>query len=328
VGDLLIVSSCNGMIRALDKRSGQVRWSYDVRKDGDQTEFHGDPLVAEDLIVIGTDGNMGHVYAFDRSTGAVQWKYRVEWRGVASDIVRAGNSIYAVTLDDALICLDLQSGKAKWTFRSGAPPKLFYWNSSPAVTADRVYFGGLDGIVYALDARSGKLIWRSDLGARITTSVASQGQGIYVGTAKRHLYRLDPGSGRVLADFAAEAEPRWRLILARESLLVFLGSQSLASLDLSLDKIRWSAKASKDWTSARPYVWRGTVLAGNGGELVAFRASDGTREWSHQLSETIRGIGVSDDVLYVGTLKGPVLAVRPAGMELDNGQNGTSRPEF
>ena len=194
--------------------------------------------------------------------------------------------------------------------------------------SDRVYFGGLDGIVYALHARSGKLIWRSDLGARITTSVASRGQGIYVGTAKRHLYRLDPGSGRVLADFAAEAEPRWRLILARESLLVFLGSQSLASLDLSLDKIRWSAKASKDWTSARPYVWRGAVLAGNGGELVAFRASDGTREWSHQLSETIRGIGVSDDVLYVGTLKGPVLALRPAGMELDNGQNGTSRPEF
>jgi outer membrane protein assembly factor BamB len=196
------------------------------------------------------------------------------------------------------------------------------------VTGDRAYFGGLDGIVYALGAWSGKLIWKSDLGARITTSVAFQGQGIYVGTTKRRLYRLDADSGKVLADFAAEAEPRWRLIVACDSLLVFLGSQTLASLDLSLNKMRWSAKASIDWTSARPYVWRGTVLAGNGGELVAFRASDGGREWSHQLPETIRGIGVSDDVLYVGTLKGRVLALRPAVVELDNGQNGISQLEF
>ena len=77
MGDLLIVSSCNGLIRALDKKTGQVRWSYDIHKDGDQTEFHGDPLVTEKLIIIGTDGKMGHLYAFEWLTGAVRWKYRV-----------------------------------------------------------------------------------------------------------------------------------------------------------------------------------------------------------------------------------------------------------
>jgi outer membrane protein assembly factor BamB len=309
VGDLLIVSSCNGLIRALDKKTGQVRWSYDIRKDGEQTEFHGDPLVTEKLIIIGTDGKMGHLYAFEPLTGAVRWKYRVEWRGLASDIVRSGDNIYAVTLGDELVCLDLESGAPKWTFRSSAPPKLFFWTSSPAVAGDRVYFGGLDGIAYAVDARSGKLIWKSDLGARISTSIASQGGDIYVGTANRHLYRLDADSGKVLADFAVEGEPRWRLIVARDSLLVFLGPKTLASLDLSLKEIRWSAKASQDWMSSRPYVWRDTVLAGDGSELVALRANDGARAWSHQLTETIRGIGISDDTLYVGTRKGPVLAL-------------------
>src|SRR5437016_14680750 len=99
------------MIRALDKRSGQARWSYDVRKDGDQTEFHGDPLVAEDLIVIGTDGNMGHVYAFYRSTGAVRGKYRVESRGFAPAIVPAVNSIYAMTSDGSSTWLDSPVGQ-------------------------------------------------------------------------------------------------------------------------------------------------------------------------------------------------------------------------
>jgi len=308
VGDLLIVSSCNGLIRALDKKTGQVRWSYDIHKDGDQTEFHGDPLVTEKLIIIGTDGKMGHLYAFEWLTGTVRWKYRVAWRGLASDVVRSGDNVYAMTLGDELLCLDLESGAPKWTFRSSAPPKLFYWTSSPVVMGDRAYFGGLDGIAYAVDSGSGKLIWKTDLGARVTTSIASQGRNIYVGTASRHLYRLDADSGKVLVDLAVEAEPRWRLLVSYDSLLVFLGTQTLASLDLSLKGVRWSAKASQDWTSARPYVWRDTVLAGDGDELVAFRVSDGSRAWSHQLPGMIRGIGVSSDVLYVGTRKGPMLA--------------------
>jgi len=308
VGDLLIVSSCNGLIRALDKKTGQVHWSYDIHKDGDQSEFHGDPLVTEKLIIIGTDGKMGHLYAFEWLTGAVQWKYRVAWRGLASDVVRSGDNVYAVTLGDELVCLDLESGARKWSFRSSAPPKLFYWTSSPVVTGNRAYFGGLDGIAYAVDARSGKLIWKTDLGARVATSIASRGRDIYVGTANRHLYRLDADSGKVLADLAVEAEPRWRLLVAYDSLLAFLGSQTLASLDLSLKEVRWSARASQDWTSARPYVWRDTVLAGDGDELVAFRVSDGSRAWSHQLPGMVRGIGVSGDVLYVGTRKGPILA--------------------
>ena len=308
VGRFLIVSSCNGLIRGLDKRTGEVRWSYDIAQDGKQREFHGDPLVTEKLMVLGTDGDMGHLYAFEPQTGAVRWKYRVEWRGLASDVVRSGDSIYALTLGDELICLDLQTGQARWSFRSAAPPKLYYWNSSPVLVGGRVYFGGLDGVVYSLDARNGKVVWKTDLGARVSTSIASRERDIYVGTANHHVYRVDADSGKVLADLAVEAEPRWRLLIAHDSLLVFLGPQILASLDLSLKEVRWSAKASQDWTSARPYVWRDTVLAGDGDDLVAFRVSDGARAWSHQLPGVIRGIGVSDDVLYVGSREGAVFA--------------------
>ena len=125
------------------------------------------------------------------------------------------------------------------------------------------------------------------------------------------MYRLDTGSGDVLSDFAAESEPKWHLLIADDSLFVFLGDEILTSLDHSLKKVRWPAEASKEWTSARPYLWHGTVLAGNRRELVAFRSSDGTREWSHQFPETVRGVGTSDEVLYVGTLKGPVFAYSP-----------------
>ncbi len=38
--------------------------------------------------------------------------------------------------------------------------------------------------------------------------------------------------------------------------------------------------------------------------------SDGARDWSHQFPETARGIEISDEVLYVGSLKGPFLLTR------------------
>jgi outer membrane protein assembly factor BamB len=211
-----------------------------------------------------------------------------------------------------LVCLDLETGKVNWSFHSsfsGANNCLTC--SSPGAADDRVFFGGLDGFAYALDARAGKLLWKRDLGAKVTTSAAIKGRDLYLGTANRQLYRLNTESGDVLSEMEAKATPYGRLVLSGDSLFAFIGDELLGSFDLNLTKLRWSAEASKEWTSARPYLWRGLVLAGNRHELVAVRSSDGARQWSHQFPETVRGIGTSADILYVGTLKGPIFAFSP-----------------
>jgi outer membrane protein assembly factor BamB len=310
VGDLLFVASCNGRMRALDKMTGQVKWEYDITRDGDQREFHGDPLITDELVVIGTDGKMGHVYGFEQSTGLARWKYRVEERGVSSDIVGLQGNVYAVTISNELLCLDVKSGKRKWTFLGGFSTQPCLTCSSPTVAADYVYFGGLDGFAYALDAQSGKLIWKRDLGARVTTSAVIRGSDLYLGTAKHRLYRLDTNSGEMRGDIETQAAPSGHLVLAENSLLAFLGGKILASFDLDLKK-RWSTEASNYWTSPRPYVWHDVVLAGDRRELTAFRSSDGARQWSHEFPKTVRGIGTSPKVLYVGTLTGPLFAYSP-----------------
>jgi len=242
----------------------------------------------------------------------VRWKYKVEATGVASDIVRVDNQIYFVTIANDLVCLDLPSGKPNWAFHDAySPQEHCVTCASPAVSEGRVYFGGRDGFAYAVEAQSGKLIWKKDLGADVTTSAAVDHHNLYLGTSKRHLYRLSTDSGAVLSDLPTESTPNRRLIVANDSLLAFLGDETFASFDLDLKKLRWSAEASKQWTSARPYVWRDAVLAGNRRELIALRSSDGSREWSFQFPETVRGIGTSPDILYIGTLAGPVFAYSP-----------------
>lgn len=284
--------------------------------DGAEVEFHGDPLLTADLVVTGSDrrqpGGIGHVYAFGREDGQVRWKYETP-HGVTTNIVAAGSRAYAVTLDDELVCLDLSTGRALWTRPTGFSNPEFLFNSTPAVDGDRVFFGGLDGAVYALNGASGEIIWKRQLRSGVSTSVLLLGQALLLGTADGRFYRLDRTTGDPTAELQVEGRPTGRLAAAGDCILGFLGSQTLGCVEPSLGRIRWTHRSPKEWSSARPYLRGGAVLAASEAELSAFRLSDGSLEWSQALEGTIRGIGSAGDVLYIGTLNGALYAWLPPG---------------
>ena len=160
-----------------------MRWSYDIHQDGNQTSFHGNPLITDQLVLIGTDkscasGGIGHVYAFDRATGAVRWKYRTA--GTPTDIVRIGSTIYAAIFVDELSALNLADGTLRWRFATGMPNPDCALPPAPVVVGDRVVYAGLDGILYGFDAQSGKVLWKHDLGKRPTTKLNVINNSIYV----------------------------------------------------------------------------------------------------------------------------------------------------
>ena len=316
------------MAQALDKTTGERRWAYDAREDGEEVNFHGDPLITENLIILGSDQSRAdagaHVYALERATGKLRWKYRAA-RGVATDIVRDGERLYAVSLTDHLICLDLQSGRVVWTFASGSSNEkqlLARW--TPALSEGHVFFGGLDGLVYALEAESGRLLWKRDLGSPIWTPMLLVASGLYVGTFDRRVHRLSEASGTALGQLDVGGLPFGPLTPAGDSLLLLVASDdrgaTLKAVDLSLAQVRWTRDPSAGkWTSARPYVWKQSVLAGSGqGELAAISPTDGSVRWSSILQGTIRAIGAGNDTLYVGTLEGAIYAYAPAGITEPN----------
>src|SRR5947208_1668307 len=145
---MLLIGSCAGTFYAFDKRNGHTLWSYNIHRDGNQTSFHGDPLVTDQLVLIGTDKScasdaIGHVYAFDRRTGSVRWKYRTA--GTPTDIVRIGSTIYSATFVDELIALDISDGRLLWKFATGTPNPGCALPPAPVVVGDRVFYTGLDG---------------------------------------------------------------------------------------------------------------------------------------------------------------------------------------
>lgn len=89
-----------------------------------------------------------------------------------SDIILDGPRAYAVTLADELVCVDIFTGKENWKISSGVVNDDFIATANPALSGEKVFFGGIDGTVLSLDVKSGRVIWKQRLGFRISTSLA------------------------------------------------------------------------------------------------------------------------------------------------------------
>ena len=320
MGGTVIVGACNGTVRGLNKRTGELQWTYDARADGGRPEFHGAPLVADAFVIIASDDRrpdgVGYIYALDAASGSLRWKTRVG-RGSMADIIRLGKQLCAVTLDNELVVLDLETGKRAWSFPAAPPLDPGFANlvNSPAVSSDRLYFGGADGVAYAFSAKTRALLWRTEVGSRIVTPLGLAGDALYLGTQDARLVRIDRHSGRLVAEIKLPGTAFGPPVVTDTTILVFHAEGEalvLNGVEPSLSQVRWTRRAPNGWSSSRPFVWRGLVWAGGEqGEISELAMEDGSVKWTRRVDGVVRGIGADGESLFVGTLKGLLYAVRP-----------------
>jgi len=300
------------MFRALDAKTGGVLWATPAGSGPEQYFFHGDPLITSDLVVAGGDAAAGgHVHGFDRHSGTMRWKFPAG-HGVTGPIAGLGRRAYAAT-PDSLVSLDIDTGTRRWS-RAIKVPGF----EGPAAAANRVFAGTLDGFVYGLNAETGQDEWRTSLGAPVTTSVTVDDAQVYVGAENGMLYRVDSRNGAVLSSLKLDEtlRPRSVPVVANDAVLVLLTDEAaeyraLVSMDLKLERIRWRLIAPKAWSTSRVFAWNDAFVVGTtSGEILAYRATDGSIAWSRRVTESIRAIGGSSDTLYVSTSQGSLYAFR------------------
>jgi eukaryotic-like serine/threonine-protein kinase len=314
VEDTVFVGSCAGIFYAFNKATGELRWSYNIRQDGKQISFHGNPLVVDDLILIGTDHNcvpdgIGHVYAFDIKTGKVRWKYKTT--SVPTDIVRIGQNVHFGSFQDNWYALRLQSGELVWKFSTGASNENCYFVRSPVADQTSLYLTGLDGFVYSLDAMSGRISWKRKLQSPPSTALALKDKMLFVGTNDNRIYRLNTETGNIVAELSTEARPLGRITLTANGLMALLDNSSerfgyIVSLTTDLKPI-WQQKFSPEWASERPTLWGKSVVVGNcRGEVAALSAFDGTPQWKLSLKGCVRSIENDGNRVFVGVQEGMI----------------------
>jgi outer membrane protein assembly factor BamB len=276
--------------------------------------------VTDRLVIVGSDNvPQGFLYALDRSSGTVRWKHAFPG-GVGAQILRRGDTAFAVSASGEIVAVDLESGRIIW--RTSPLEEASDRLLDPVLDGDRLFVGWRPGSVEALDASTGRRIWRTHLGERLNTSVAVVGSAVVVGTLDGRLHRLSREDGSVLGRLELKGMPYGDLVQAGGCLLSLRveledpasqeGPCILSCLDPSLSKTIWSFRSEKELSTFRPLIHEGRAVVGWDGTLISLDLSTGSQAWSCPLKGVPRGLGASGKSLYVGTLSGPVLALDPA----------------
>lgn len=106
----------------------------------------------------------GHVYSYDIVTGKEIWKKKLSAESTAN-LVMGEDYLYVATSDNVLWALNVQTGEEQWTLRRPSPNAAYYWSlrgsTSGVLSPDKktLYLGFSDGVVVALKAASGEVVW-------------------------------------------------------------------------------------------------------------------------------------------------------------------------
>jgi len=142
-----------------------------------------EPVVAGGRLFFGSSAN-NSVTALDAATGEEKWRVYLDAPVRFAPAAWEGR-LFVACDDGALHCLEGATGRLVWTFRGAPSERLVLGNGrlinlwaargAPVVHEGRVYFAAgiwpFEGVfLYALDARSGTVVWANDgSGAQYTT---------------------------------------------------------------------------------------------------------------------------------------------------------------
>jgi outer membrane protein assembly factor BamB len=260
--------------------------------------------------------NHGGFTAVNAETGKRAWIYRSHRCVAASPAIGPKGSVYAAFMNEPPCNRSRHDGLTGKVIEFAAGFGRIRWSktigpteSSPLLVGDRLYVGDWNGDVWALNARTGKTIWRFRTGGPIKGAVSSAGGRIYVGSYDGHLYCLTLGGKQVWRASGQRrlyGSARFYSTPAIAYGRVYIGSTDgkVYSFGATSGKLQWS-HSTGGYVYASPAVWRGLVFAGSYGKrFYAFDAATGDVRWSFTANGPISGSAtVIGDVVYFATLK-------------------------
>jgi outer membrane protein assembly factor BamB len=282
---------------------------HDPRSARGTESFHGDPVIASELVLVGSDAEpVGHVYAFESETGRLRWRREFEG-GVAQTLIVSGGTVYGVTVVGKAFALRLETGDLVWEFR---PPDAARPAGDPLLDGGSLVFAAEAGSVYSLDLAKGTLRWQRDLDARLVTSVAAVAGSIFVGSTGA-IHKLNAVGGATEATFSVTGVPFGTLTPLAGCLLALLAPDTVACLDVGSGSAVWERRLTEKLSTFRPALGRGLVVVGSvKGRLLALDAQ-GRPTWEARVPGVVRSIAWDAGGLYLGMQEGRIHAIAAPG---------------
>lgn len=297
VGRTVFVDTFAKKLYAIDITDGKPRWTAKG-----QGVMMSTPIVAGGLVYVGTGTN--HVL---KDSGNI-----TVWGRPGGDFVDA---------------FDMTTGQLVWSYKTIGEDM-----PTPALIGNRLIFGNGDMHAYALDARTGQLIWKVPLPGITTMSatatapgeailVASRGIDYFFAKNASHVIAISPQSGRILWSSIrgnSDCSPTvtGAIVVCEGTINVlygnnqggYMGRNDIDAYDAQTGKRLWRWLGDVGYFPAVGSNERGIAGMAEGGilyqsvptlnEMVAIRISNGKLLWKFHTAGAVKMSPVS----YGGSL--------------------------
>lgn len=267
--------------------------------------------------------NPGVTFSVDAKTGELAWKH-ASGRCTASSPAVDAKLVFQSFLNrppcnssrspevttGEVVAFDALTGRVRWRTVIGPT------ESSPLVHQGRIYVGDWRGRVYALNARTGRIIWSFRTGGRVKGAVAGLGNRVFAGSYDGRLYALDSRTGALQWRSSSQGRfgglGRFYSTPAVAYGRVFIGSTDgkVYAFGATTGDLLWS-RSTGGYVYSSPAVWEKLVLVGSySGSFYAIDAATGDVRWRFRAGGRISGAAtVIAGNVYFATLSRRTFAV-------------------
>jgi len=256
----------------------------------------------------------------------------------------AGGRIYVLDARARVYAFNAANGERAWHASVATPGERSLFNTlslglfgtNTKVDASKGFGGGIAyddgklfastgfGDVVALDAASGRELWRVNVGVPIFNAPAANGGRVFISSQDNHFYAFAESNGRQLWDHQGITESAGILssssaAVAGEFVIVPYTSGELYALRVQNGRAAWSdmltrsggvtALSELDDIAGRPVVDRDLVFAiSHSGVMAAIQLDTGERQWTRDLGG-IQTPWVAGDNIYVLTTDAQLMCI-------------------
>jgi outer membrane protein assembly factor BamB len=251
---------------------------------------------------------------------------KTRWDRYGSSVVADAGAVYIANRDKTLRALDIHTGKQRWQVTAAD-----IMTATPALYRDLVLFAAYDGKVQAVSAKDGTPRWTYDAKLAVAGDLTVSGDRVLLGSRSYDLIALDARTGRELWKHYywfswIESPPA-----VRDGVVYTGSSDAthVYAVDLADGSLRWKT-AVPGYTWQRTAVTDSLVITGTlgkgaypslrSGSLIALDRASGAIRWLYldpPSEETVKanknwGFAaspvVADGVVYAADFNGRVSA--------------------
>jgi eukaryotic-like serine/threonine-protein kinase len=253
----------------------------------------------------------GTLVSLNKDTGVVQWQTALaNAQGIYGSPLVVGDTIYVTTYGGRIFAVN-SSGVLKWTSPTTdevkSPDPII---SGLAYANGKVYFVSTDKNTYALDATTGKQVWKYATGDKIWDSPVVDNGIVFVGSFDNTFYALSADDGHQLWKFKADGVFMASPVLSGNNIIVGSLDRNLYALNKTTGAEVWRFTGQK-WFWASPALVGGKVYAPNtDGKVYLLDGSTGNKISEFDLSGSMASSpALAGDQIVVATESGIVSAI-------------------